>query len=84
MNGRVSDTDTPDLGVGVTSQECFAGPKHVLRHLEGSRVNVEGHDLPVMTRLDLRTDLTLVNLRTSSSVLLHAVARLPDGHISLP
>src|SRR5947209_3822975 len=84
MDGRVADADAPDLGIGVAGQQALAGGQGIFRHLEGSTVHVEGHDLSVIAGLHLGTHVLLVKGRAAAGMLFFAVARLRFRHGDAP
>jgi hypothetical protein len=51
MNCRVPDADRPHLGIGMAGQQTLGRCQGIFRYLEGSGVEVEGHDLAVIAVL---------------------------------
>jgi hypothetical protein len=84
MNGRVADADTPDLGIGVAGQQTLGGCQGILGHLEGSSVDVEGHDPTVIAGLHLGTYMLLVKGCAAAGMLFFAVAELGSRHGDSP
>jgi hypothetical protein len=84
MNGAVANTNAPNRSVGVSSQQPFASRNRVLRYLKIAAVNIECDDFPVVPGFHPRTDLMLVEFRTTPGVFFFAIARLTDSHTPPP
>jgi hypothetical protein len=77
MDRRVADSDAPDLGVRMTSQEPLACGKDFLGNLEAASVHVDGNDLSQVAGFDKGANLLLVEIGTSAGEFLNRVAPLP-------
>jgi hypothetical protein len=80
MNSGVSNADTPNLGIRKAGQQVLRGRERIVRHLKGTCVNVDSHDLALVASLDLRAHLPLVDFRAAPGVLFFAVTWLPHCH----
>jgi hypothetical protein len=80
MDGRVADANAPDLGIRVEGQQALGSGQSVLRHREGSRVHVKGHDLAVIAGLHLEAYVLLVQGSATPGMLFFAVTGLTVRH----
>jgi hypothetical protein len=56
-----ADFHTPDFGIRVLGKEALRGSEGVAGDDIHPSVDVNGHDLPAVGRLDLRTEISLVD-----------------------
>ncbi len=85
MDSHVTDSDTPDLRLGNTGQEAFAGREGVFRDLKVAGSDINCHNPPQVASFNLRPHLPLVDFHAELGMFFFAVMRLTNGHgISLP
>jgi hypothetical protein len=75
-----ADTENPDLSIGITGFESIAGSYFIRINLKRPGFNVDPHYLAMIAFLDLLAHLRFINLITTSSELLFAVAGLSNWH----
>jgi hypothetical protein len=75
-----ADTHTPDFGVRVLGEETLRRGEGVVSDDICATVNVDGYDFPSMSRLDLRTNVSVVYFVAALSSLLSGIAGVSGGH----
>jgi hypothetical protein len=75
-----TDTHAPDFGARVLSEETLRCSEGVVINDIRTTVNVYGHNFPPVGRLDLRTDIALVDGIATPGSLLSRIAGLWGGH----
>jgi hypothetical protein len=78
------DPDNPRLGIRVAGEQAFGGREDIVGHLKGSGIDIDRHNLALVTGLDLRADLAFVHVVAAPRVLFLAVAWSPRRHGSPP
>jgi hypothetical protein len=80
MEHSRANTHAPDFGVRVLSEEALRRSEGVVVNNIRTTINVDGHNFPPVSRLDLCADVALVYCIAAPSSLLGRIAGLPGSH----
>jgi hypothetical protein len=80
MDGKMPNPNTKDLGIRAPHQQFLGGNKAFIGHLEGSRVNIDRDNFPMVAVFDLRSDLRLVQRMAALGEFFFAISGLSDCH----
>jgi hypothetical protein len=80
VDAPMPDSHEPDLRVRAAGEQLFGRLECLIGDFEIACIDVDRHDSAVIAAFDLRTDLLLVDLRSTASVFFFGQSRLSDAH----
>jgi hypothetical protein len=80
MHTTMTDPDTPNLGIWIAGQQALGSCERILSHFKRTRVNIDGHNFPSITRFNVCPDVALIDVISAPRMFFLAIARLPHVH----